>query len=396
MYRKRPGSLVLVQLSRRGASSWDEAPRALRLGIVSVLERHVAYNIIAHANLFAAGRLAVASASIARHIEYVLHAAYKSVFKEVSQCCSLEFYKVFWQLTLQSVLSLSLEPSSITVGEICGLLKDIEASDSSHQQHACEPRSLALLARDAERLGNLRIHTPMESSLRACLEACNADWLCAHHLGTTVVLTRYLIFPRILLSYSDALCCAGLVKLLISLRTPHFQFLDFCNTWIDESRGHLPRCSIQEAKHLGLFTKEMMSYVVNLRSSEKHFARATVGNPCFHLSYGHASDEDEQVSFEDCCNAHFKWEVRILDAMHQCYVEAMRSVMWKEIGLRRVLEFCSMAATGFPMLRRPAIATMTLVSKIKLQAAAMSMTEVEILAGNILAKLGRSRLHWTG
>lgn len=385
-----PAALVLVLLSRRIPKS-----ERRRRSVASVLERHIAYNIIACAGLHSAGRLSAVNTDIGRCIEYALRAAYRALLPELAQCCSLHFYKLFWQLSLQEVLSASHDRTALTVGDVLTILREVDPNAQGVWDTCRSP--LPAFARDAKRLANLRLHSPADAAGRARLDAEKGDWFLAHHLGTTVVLARYLFFPRALMSYSDALFCAWLAKLLISLKTPRFQFFDFWNAWIDECRNCLRRCTVQEAKHLGIFAGEMMCHVQYLRNSRDTFENETLGNPCFNLNhYDDVHEGEERVTYDDCCNAHFKWEVRLLDGLHQSYVESCTSVVEKQIGLKRVLEFLSMACHGFPLLRRPTIAAMSLVSKIRLQAATQPDNDLLQMAGNVLKNLGQDRTLWPG
>merc|ERR1712003_39113 len=73
-----------------------------------------------------------------------------------------------------------------------------------------------------------------------------------------------MLMPRLRTSYMDALFCYFFVRLLVNRRVHGFHILGFYNKLSQQVGDVMQECCAREASILGVFTREMMSYVIAL------------------------------------------------------------------------------------------------------------------------------------
>merc|ERR1712217_976275 len=196
-----------------------------------------------------------------------------------------------------------------------------------------------------------------------------------------------MICPRVLTSYTDALFCCHFVRLMIRLKTPGFQLLDFYNNWTIMLTQCIRCCSERESQIFGVFLRELMSYVCFLRRGEETYKKETEGNPVFYRNYYEdpAAADIEWSQFTDIKKGHAKWEGRIFKAMKQ----GLDSEDWME--KRNALLLLSACYESYPIVEKYANATLKLVEAMRDKE---ELSDIKTLAGSIVLKLKNQKDRW--
>merc|ERR1711915_66305 len=138
-----------------------------------------------------------------------------------------------------------------------------------------------------------------------------------------------MLAPRMLTSTSDALYCVYFIKQMIKMKTPQFQLLDFYNC-LTLCLPQFMRCSTEsEAEIFGLFLRDMMQYILDLRQNEAKFNETIKDNPVFYRNYYGSNSKKFEIqycSFKELKKGHAKWESRIIKAVKP----GLRSDDWME------------------------------------------------------------------
>lgn len=222
------------------------------------------------------------------------------------------------------------------------------------------------------------------------LEAGKSEWFEDFALEQGPAATKafivHMILPRVLVAPSDALFCAIFAVLLIELWTPRFHFLDFMNVWTAELPRHVLYGSMWEAKLVGIFVREMLSYVLDLRSKQEIFASVTAHNCCFHRNYYEDPSDPrvEWVSYVDFGKGLLKWTRRIYTSVRRGLeptwkpyndVESLATLLpatGQGRAMRNMLLFLDLSSPAFPVLRKYAISLLEKVRRIKSSDAEMA------------------------
>ncbi|KAF4729164.1 hypothetical protein FOZ63_006251, partial [Perkinsus olseni] len=134
----------------------------------------------------------------------------------------------------------------------------------------------------------------------------------------TVALVKWMLAQRVMLSVQDALFCAHFVKLLVTLHPPGFQLLDFYNVATTLLMVLVQCCTESEARWFGVFLRDIMHYVKDLRSigDSSKFAEYVAGNSAFYRHYRPYGEKDaEYLKLSELKKGHAKWEGRVCKAL---------------------------------------------------------------------------------
>jgi len=220
----------------------------------------------------------------------------------------------------------------------------------------------------------------------ARLEQEKDKWFMKPSPHATAAFVAEMICPRVLTSFADALFCCHFVRLLIKLKTPGFQLLDFYNNWTIMLTQCIRCCSEREAQIFGIFLREMMSYVLHLRKDEQTFNAEMKDNPCFHRNYYTPGEEvKEWAQFGDIKKGHGKWEGRIFKSMKA----GLDSDEWME--KRNTLLMLSQSYEAFPTVERYARHTLQSVEAIQKNE---EMSDLKTLANSLAVKLKGEKERW--
>lgn len=230
-------------------------------------------------------------------------------------------------------------------------------------------------------------HVLNHTRVLARLEQEKSKWFLKPSPHSTAAFVADMICPRVLTSQSDALFCCKFVKLLISLKTPGFQLLDFYNSWTIMLTQCIRCCSEREAQIFGVFLREMMSYVLHLRKDEKTYNEESKGNPCFHRNYYEDPNAAhvEFAKFGDFQKGHAKWEGRI----HKALKYGLDSEDWME--KRNALLLLSQSCEAFPVVEKYGKLVLSSIESMKDKA---EWSDIKTLAGSLAIKLKNQREHW--
>ncbi|CAK0861683.1 unnamed protein product, partial [Prorocentrum cordatum] len=240
-----------------------------------------------------------------------------------------------------------------------------------------------------EQFGNCRLFSDLVESLERAGEdtttlhavvaspaSSSRVWAPLHSRSdptSTESLVHEVIFPRLMLSIRDALYCHVFVRRLIETRSIGLHFLDFQNCWTQYVKDRLKKFSSSEAVAVGVYTREMMKYVVKLR--ENSDAWLWEENPCFERHY-HLPELEEPrryVTAEDLRRAHGKWECRLAAGIIEC-------VRMSPPRRRNALVFMTECIDAFP-------ATQSYADQLRKELASIRDRVSERLAVKLLFKL---------
>lgn len=275
--------------------------------------------------------------------------------------------------------------------------KQIEASKKNMERERDHPhsRDYKVLKKEGARLADCQTklkeehvaHLSNHQKVCTRMEEEKKQWFMKPSPHATSTFVHEMICPRVLTSYSDALFCCRFVRLLIRLRTPGFQLLDFYNSWTIMLTQCIRCCSEREAQIFGVFLREMMSYILQLRRDETAYNAEMRDNPCFHRNYYEdpSAVTVEWAQFGDIRKGHSKWEGRIYKAMRQ----GLDAEDWME--KRNALLMMSQSYEAFPVVEKYARAILQAVEGIGEKE---GCGDVKTLASSLAVKLKHRRDHW--
>lgn len=309
---------------------------------------------------------------------------------------SIHFYITFWRLSLQDIFtpiegydkSLMMNSTSLRQTEL--MKKNMERDrDYTHS------RDYKALKKEAARMQDFQNKLKEEQLLQSAnhqrvlarLEHEKKHWFVKPSPHATCAFVHEMIYPRVLTSHSDALFCCHFVRLLIRQKTPGFQLLDFYNSWTIMLTQCIRCCSEREAQIFGVFLREMMSYVLQLRRDETSYAAEMKDNPCFHRNYYEdtSNAKIEWAAFADIRKGHSKWEGRIYKALRQ----GLDSEDWME--KRNALLLVSQCYESFPVVDKYAKIILQCVENLMEKE---ELSDVKTLATSLAVKLRSRREFW--
>lgn len=317
-----------------------------------------------------------------------------------SEGLSLLFYTTFWRLSLQDISM----PSTSYEKAIKGLDEQIKAVEKQKKEleykrdrdHSREYKNLkkevSRLQESITKLKEEKLQQDYNSKrIRARLEMEKRLWFTTPSPAATAAFVAEMICPRVLTSHADALFCCHFVRLLIDLRTPGFQLLDFYNSWTIMLTQCIRCCSEREAQIFGVYLREMMSYVIELRKDEAAYAKASKDNPAFYRNYFNPVEDDVNsitvTAYADLLKGHAKWEGRIYKAMKQ----GLDSDDWME--KRNMLLMLSQSTSSFPNVHKYGTQIMTQVEALR-DKEDNEHQDIKTLARSLAVKLQVRSEHW--
>mmetsp|Transcript_113724 Transcript_113724/g.361381 ORF Transcript_113724/g.361381 Transcript_113724/m.361381 type:complete len:1522 (-) Transcript_113724:89-4654(-) len=310
---------------------------------------------------------------------------------------SMPFYITFWRLSLQDIFAPTEGYDKADVN-IQNELKATEVAkkqmerDRDFNPHAREYRSLK---KEVVRLQDFSVKLKEERSqqleshkqVMARLEQEKAGWFTKPSPHATAAFVADMICPRVLTSHADALFCCHFVRMLVKLKTPGFQLLDFYNSWTIMLTQCIRCCSEREAQIFGVFLRDMMSYVLHLRDDEERYNVETKDNPCFHRNYYEDPKASmvEWTQFGDIKKGHSKWEGRIYKALRA----GLDSDDWME--RRNTLLLLSQSYEAFPLVEKYAKPILNAIESMRDKE---EYSDLKTLAASIAVKLRTQRDRW--
>merc|ERR1712176_9289 len=170
----------------------------------------------------------------------------------------MQFYTTFWRLSLQDIM-VPTEGYDRVNKQIEASMKQIEADKKQKEREsrdATHSRDYKALKKEHARLVDVQSKLKEERALQqaahekviAQLEQEKANWFVKPSPSATAAFFAEMICPRVLTSYTDALFCCHFVRLMIRLRTPGFQLLDFYNNWAIMLTQCIRCCSERESQ----------------------------------------------------------------------------------------------------------------------------------------------------
>jgi len=311
---------------------------------------------------------------------------------------SMSFYVTFWRLSLQDIY-MPADGYEKTINGITANIKQIEVQIRQIERDVRDyknNREYKALRRDVPRLQDMQgklkaeqqVQTLNHLKVMARLKEEKDHWFDNASPDTTSAFVAHMIGPRVLTSHADAIFCCRFVKLLIQLKTPGMNLLDFYNQWTIMLTQTLKCCSEREAQIFGVFLQEMMSYVLKLRTNEDFFKEEMKDNPVFHRNYYEADYDTalvEVAKFDDFRKGHSKWEGRIHKAMKQ----GLESEDWME--KRNSLLLLSQSYEAFPVVEKYAKQVLETVEKLRDKE---EFADLKTLANSLCVKLKSRRDHW--
>eukprot|EP00932_Pfiesteria_piscicida_P010296 SRR837773.212.p1 GENE.SRR837773.212~~SRR837773.212.p1 ORF type:complete len:533 (+),score=209.07 SRR837773.212:124-1599(+) len=308
----------------------------------------------------------------------------------------MSFYLTFWRLSLQDIFTPTegYERAEISIqGEIKQLEKTKRDLERQHNQD--KKRDVKAIGKEILRLQDQivklkeeRVHHSLNhKQVQARLEQEKAGWFLRPSPSATAAFVADMICPRVLTSYADALFCCYFVRMLIKLKTPGFQLLDFYNSWTIMLTQCIRCCSEREAQIFGVFLRDMMSYVLRLRDDEERYNLERKDNPCFHRNYYEDPKATvvEWAQFSDIKKGHSKWEGRIYKALRA----GLDSDEWME--RRNTLLLLSQSFEAFPLVEKYAKPILNAVDAFKDKE---EFADLKTLAGAVALKLKTQKDRW--
>lgn len=310
---------------------------------------------------------------------------------------AMQFYITFWRLSLQDIF-MPTEGYERSIGQISAAQKQIETQrfKMERDRDYAHSREYKNLKKESARLKDFHDKLKEEQlqqklnheKVLARLETEKVGWFRKPGPSATACFVAEMLCPRVLTSYADALFCCRFVRLLIRLKTPGFQLLDFYNSWTVMLTQNIRCCSEREAQIFGVFLREMMAYVYNLRKNEKTYEAEMKDNPCFHRNYYKEPIDNnivEYAKYEDIKKGHAKWEGRIYKALRQ----NLDSEDWME--KRNALLLLSQTGEAFPVVAKYASLLLQCVENMRDKEEA---SDLKTLANSLTIKLKAGQNNW--
>ncbi|CAE8678153.1 unnamed protein product [Polarella glacialis] len=310
---------------------------------------------------------------------------------------SMQFYVTFWRLSLQDIF-MPTEGYEKSTGQINTTIRQIEMNKFKMERDKdyAHNRDYKNLKKEGLRLKDFHdklkeeqlLHKLNHEKVLARLELEKDQWFRKPGPTATSAFVSEMLCPRVLTSYSDAMFCCRFVRLLIKLKTPGFQLLDFYNCWTIMLTQNIRCCSEREAQIFGVFLREMMAYIYSLRKSEKIYEAEMKDNPCFHRNYYEEPANAAIVEFAkytDISKGHAKWEGRIYKAVRQ----GLDSEDWME--KRNVLLLLSQSCESFPIVDKYGKLILQCVENMRDKE---EMSDIKTLAMSLCVKLKVCSAHW--
>jgi len=345
-----------------------------------------------------AAEAVVETAPELKEIEKVIRFYLPSNFE--SEGLSLLFYTTFWRLSLQDISM----PASSYEKAIKGLDEQIklvekQKKELEYKRDRDHSREYKNLKKEVNRLQEVITKLKEEQlqqsycsqRVRARLDKEKSLWFTTPSPAATAAFVAEMICPRVLTSHADALFCCHFVRFLIDLKTPGFQLLDFYNSWTIMLTQCIRCCSEREAQIFGVFLREMMSYVIELRMDEAAYAKASKDNPAFYRNYHNPKEDDPgqitMTAYADLLKGHAKWEGRIFKAMKQ----GLDSDDWME--KRNMLLMLSQSTTSFPTVYKYGQQILAHVEALR-DKEDNEHQDIKTLARSLAVKLQVRSQHW--
>mmetsp|Transcript_6903 Transcript_6903/g.15059 ORF Transcript_6903/g.15059 Transcript_6903/m.15059 type:complete len:1264 (+) Transcript_6903:96-3887(+) len=204
-----------------------------------------------------------------------------------SEWLSADFYLTFWRLGLQDVM-VPKDGYDKTIGSMSSKLQDLNLQRKKMEREERERdlvhnRDYKALKKEIQKLTDSQkllkdehaYHRHNFKKVEMRLEAEKAGWVlkAGESAAAATAFVTEMLCPRLLTSPADALFCSNFVKLLFNLKTPGFKLSEVYNTWTIMIPQFIRCCTEREAEILGIFIREMMSYILQLRKEEHHAAK---------------------------------------------------------------------------------------------------------------------------
>eukprot|EP00929_Paragymnodinium_shiwhaense_P030712 TRINITY_DN17359_c0_g1_i2.p1 TRINITY_DN17359_c0_g1~~TRINITY_DN17359_c0_g1_i2.p1 ORF type:complete len:1535 (-),score=523.90 TRINITY_DN17359_c0_g1_i2:108-4712(-) len=308
---------------------------------------------------------------------------------------AMSFYVTFWRLSLQDIFMPQVGYEK-AYRQIEDNIKQVQLAKKQleRERDFQDKREYKALKKDIVRLQESSTKLKEEENKQAYahklvlarLEQEKKSWFKRPGPPATTNFVAEMLCPRVLTSHADALFCCHFVRLLIRLKTPGFQLLDFYNSWTIMLTQCIRCCSEREAQIFGVFLREMMSYVLHLRQNEKVYNEEMKDNPAFFRHYEDPStSEVAYAKFGDFAKGHVKWEGRIFKAVRA----GLESKDWME--KRNALLLLSQSAKAFPMVEKYSKETLKLVETLKEKE---TLADLKTLANSIAVLLRSQKENW--
>jgi len=326
-------------------------------------------------------------------LERVIRLYVPKAFEE--EGLSIQFYTIFWRLSLQDIFT-PTEGYEKAIASISSSIKQLDGTKKSMERDRdhTHSRDWKALKKEVARLQDFHSKLKEEQLAQAYnhqkviarLEKEKGQWFSKPGPLATNAFVAEMICPRVLTSHSDALFCCRFVRLLIKLRTPGFQLLDFYNSWTVMLTQCIRCCSEQEAQIFGVFLREMMAYILHLRRDEPTYQAEMQDNPAFHRNYyTQPGTPVEWTPFSDIRRGHNKWENRIFRATKASLTAEDR------MERRNALLLLSQCHETFPVVEKYARAILQSVEHMRDQE---EFSDVKTLANSLAVKLRSQRDRW--
>jgi len=309
---------------------------------------------------------------------------------------SMQFYITFWRLSLQDIF-MPTEGYEKVIAQISAGIKQIEVNKlrMDRDRDNTHSRDYRALKKEGQRLqdfyGKLKEEQLAQQynhqKVMARLKREKGTWFQTPSPGATSTFVSEMLCPRVLTSFSDALFCCHFVRLLITLKTPGFQLLDFYNSWTVMLTQSIRCCSEREAQIFGVFLREMMSYIITLRKDEATYNAEMKDNPAFYRNYYEdpTAHVVEWAHFTDIRKGHSKWEFRISKAIRL----GLEAEDWME--KRNALMLLSQCYEAFPVVEKHARGVLASVEMLRDRE---ELSDVKTLANSLIVKLKSRKDHW--
>jgi len=318
-----------------------------------------------------------------------------------SEWLSVDFYLTFWRLGLQDVVvpkegyEKALSQMGAKLTELQSSRKQIERKERERDlEHNREYKGLR---KEYQRLSEVQSKLKEEGiqanhnhkKVKMRLDAEKVNWVVKQEkpgqsqAAATAFVTE-MMCPRLLTSHADALFCSNFVKLLFSLTTPCFKLVELYNTWTTMVPQFIRCCTEREAEILGIFIREMMSYVLQMRKeetgskTEKKEEKAEAGQ-------GAAAAATAPAEVADIKKEHKIWEGRICKAMRSC----LESDDWVE--KRNVLLLLSQSYTTCPITEKCAEG---MLRSIEGMLGDKDESDLKTLANSLMVRMKSHSSHW--
>mmetsp|Transcript_55447 Transcript_55447/g.127491 ORF Transcript_55447/g.127491 Transcript_55447/m.127491 type:complete len:1349 (-) Transcript_55447:135-4181(-) len=306
------------------------------------------------------------------------------------------FYLTFWRLSLSDIV-LPTQQYETRIKAFSSLLTKNEndrkpyerREDTSSREYRTLKKECKSLEEAKQKLEEeFRLQKERHELVLKRLQEDKEEWFWEATPAATNAFVEQFILPRVLTSAADALFCCHFVKLIIELKTPGFQLLDFFNRWTLTLTRVIRRCSEREAQVFGVYLADMMSYIVQLRRNPKQYATVSKDNPCFYRNYYQRAHDVKDVKYtrhEEFEKGHTKWEGRIFKEL-KAGMESQEFV-----NVRNALVVLSKARSTFPLVDRCAKECLAKVENIKNEE---QRPDVKTLAASLATVLKHNEPNW--